>query len=101
MGHLPDFILIWEGQGRRGLTLFQQRPVLLRQQPKYSQNSFYKGVLDVSYEPLVSSDVIGTTASAIVDLSFTRVIDSDLVKVLAWYDNEWGYSNRLVEIALM
>jgi len=66
-----------------------------------SQNPFYKGVLDVSYEPLVSSDVIGTTASAIVDLSFTRVIDSDLVKVLAWYDNEWGYSNRLVEIALM
>lgn len=66
-----------------------------------SQNPFYKGILEVSYEPLVSSDVIGTSASAIVDLSFTRVIDGDLVKVLAWYDNEWGYSNRLVELALM
>jgi len=61
----------------------------------------YKGVLAVTKEPLVSSDIIGNPHSAIVDLAFTRVIDGDLVKVMAWYDNEWGYSNRLVEMALL
>ena len=54
-----------------------------------------------SEEPLVSSDIIGTTASAIVDLGLTKVIDGDFVKVIAWYDNEWGYSNRLAEMALL
>ena len=46
---------------------------------------------------LVSSDIIGSSYSAIIDTEFTQVIDGDLVKVLAWYDNEWGYANRLVE----
>ena len=59
----------------------------------------YRGVLAVTEEPLVSSDFIGNPFSAIVDLSLTRVMDGDLVKVVAWYDNEWGYSNRLVELA--
>lgn len=55
------------------------------------------GILAVTDEPIVSSDVIGRRESAIVDLALTQVIDGDLVKVFAWYDNEWGYSNRLVE----
>ena len=46
---------------------------------------------------LVSSDIIGSSYSAIIDPEFTQVIDGDLVKILAWYDNEWGYANRLVE----
>jgi glyceraldehyde 3-phosphate dehydrogenase len=62
-----------------------------------SHNPLYQGILAVSSDPLVSSDIIGRSESAIVDLPMTRVIDGDLVKVLAWYDNEWGYSNRLVE----
>ena len=66
-----------------------------------SQRPFYKGVLEVTEEPIVSSDIIGNPHSAIIDLSFTRVVDGDLVKVLAWYDNEWGYANRLVEMALL
>jgi len=57
----------------------------------------YKGILGVSLEPLVSMDYKGSTYSAIVDLPLTLVVDGDLVKVVAWYDNEWGYSNRLVE----
>lgn len=61
----------------------------------------YKGILGVSEEPLVSSDYIGSPYSAVVDLSFTKVIGGDLVKVLAWYDNEWGYSNRLAEMAVI
>ena len=57
----------------------------------------YQGILAVTDEPLVSSDIIGRDESAIVDLGLTRVVDGDLVKVMAWYDNEWGYSNRLIE----
>ena len=57
------------------------------------------GVLGVTDEPLVSSDFIGDPRSSIVDLSLTKVVDGDLVKVVSWYDNEWGYSNRLVESA--
>ncbi|MDO8565982.1 MAG: type I glyceraldehyde-3-phosphate dehydrogenase [Candidatus Moranbacteria bacterium] len=58
----------------------------------------YASVLSVTEEPLVSSDFIGNPYSSIVDLSLTKVVDGDLVKVVAWYDNEWGYSNRLVEM---
>lgn len=57
----------------------------------------YRGILAVTDEPLVSSDIVGRPESSIVDLDMTRVVDGTLVKVLAWYDNEWGYSNRLIE----
>lgn len=60
----------------------------------------YKGIIEVSDKPLVSSDIIGTTASAIVDLGLTQVIDGDLVRIVAWYDNEWAYCCRLLELAL-
>lgn len=64
-----------------------------------SRDARYEGVLSVTREPLVSSDFIGNPASSIVDLPLTKVVDGNLVKVMAWYDNEWGYSNRLVELA--
>ncbi len=62
-----------------------------------SNHPLFKGKLVVSDEPLVSSDIVGNPASCIVDLSLTQVVDGDFVKVVAWYDNEFGYSNRLVE----
>ena len=62
-----------------------------------SENALFKGILAVSEEPLVSSDIIERSESAIVDLSLTQVVAGNLVKVFAWYDNEWGYANRLVE----
>jgi glyceraldehyde 3-phosphate dehydrogenase len=62
-----------------------------------AQNPLYKGILAITDEPLVSSDIIGRSESAIVDLSLTQVIGNNLVKIFAWYDNEWGYANRLVE----
>lgn len=61
----------------------------------------FEGILSVSDEELVSSDFIGNSSSCIVDLALTQVIDGDFVKVFAWYDNEWGYSNRLVEEVVM
>ena len=57
----------------------------------------YSGILAVTDEPLVSSDIIGNPHSSIVDLLSTKVVDGDLVKILAWYDNEWGYAHQLVE----
>jgi len=64
-----------------------------------SKTARFKNILEVTDEPLVSSDILGTSASAIVDLKYTKVIDGDLLKVLAWYDNEMGYSWRLIEMA--
>ena len=58
----------------------------------------YKGILAVTDEPLVSSDFIGNPHSCIVDLGLTKVVGGNMLKVVAWYDNEWGYSNRLVEL---
>ncbi|MBD3251145.1 type I glyceraldehyde-3-phosphate dehydrogenase [Candidatus Uhrbacteria bacterium] len=65
-----------------------------------TKNPLWKGVVEVTEEELVSSDYIGHPASAIVDLPMTKVIDGDLLKLIVWYDNEWGYSNRLAEMAI-
>ena len=60
----------------------------------------YAGVLGVSRDPLVSSDIIGDPRASLVDLELTTVVDGDLVKIMSWYDNEWGYANQLVREAL-
>jgi glyceraldehyde 3-phosphate dehydrogenase len=59
--------------------------------------SHWRGLIGWTEEPIVSTDVIGRKESVIVDLPLTKVIDGDLIKIFAWYDNEWGYSNRLIE----
>jgi glyceraldehyde 3-phosphate dehydrogenase len=59
-----------------------------------------KGILSYTDEPLVSIDFKGNSHSAIVDVQLTRVLEGNMVKVIAWYDNEWGYSNRLKDLAL-
>ena len=61
-----------------------------------SKSSRYKFILSVSNEPLVSSDIVKSSFACIVDLEMTRVVDGDLVKVLAWYDNEWGFTNQMI-----
>lgn len=62
-----------------------------------SKESRWKGLLEVTEQQLVSSDIIGLTCASLVDLSFTKVVGGNLVKVLAWYDNEWGYATTLVK----
>ncbi len=62
-----------------------------------SRKPLYQDILEVTSEPLVSSDIIGNSHSAIVDLSLTQVVGKTMAKVIAWYDNEFGYANRLVE----
>lgn len=59
-----------------------------------------KGILEVTDEPLVSTDFNHNPASSIFDLSYTKVIEGNLVKVLSWYDNEWGFSNRMLDVAV-
>lgn len=61
------------------------------------ENPEYKNAIAITDEPVVSSDFIGDPHAAIVDLSLTSVVDKNLIKVMAWYDNEWGYANRLID----
>ncbi|MDO8621046.1 MAG: type I glyceraldehyde-3-phosphate dehydrogenase [Candidatus Levybacteria bacterium] len=68
---------------------------------KEAENPIYKGIVEITEDPIVSSDIIGNSHSAIVDLSLTQVVSGNLVKVIAWYDNEYGYANRLVEEVIM
>lgn len=64
-----------------------------------AESERYAGILGVSDEPLVSSDIIQDSRAGIIDLELTQVIDGDLVKIMSWYDNEWGYSSQLVREA--
>jgi len=65
---------------------------------KAAADAYYQGIVAVSDEPLVSTDYIGNSNSGTVDTALTNVVDGNLAKVVVWYDNEWGYSNRLVEV---
>jgi len=59
----------------------------------------YQGILAITEDPIVSSDVIQNPAASVVDLSMTQVVDGDLVKIMSWYDNEWGYASQMVREA--
>jgi glyceraldehyde 3-phosphate dehydrogenase len=59
----------------------------------------YEGILGVSEDPLVSADIVGDPRAAIIDLELTRVVDGTLVKVMAWYDNEWGFTHQMIREA--
>ncbi len=92
-GSLSDFTFVL----KKKVTVEEINAALI----KASKLPRWKGILEVTNEPIVSSDIIGNSASSIVDLSLTKVVDGDMVKVIAWYDNEWGYSHRLAEMALI
>lgn len=65
---------------------------------KAAREAYYEGILDVTDQELVSSDFKGNSHSCVVDLPLIDVVGGNLIKIVAWYDNEWGYSNRLVEL---
>ncbi len=92
VGSLSDFTFVLKKE-----TTKQEVNDVLK---KASQTPEYNGILAVSEDPLVSSDIIGSPYSSIVDLSLTQVI-GNMVKIIAWYDNEYGYANRLVETVLI
>lgn len=84
------------------ITVVTKKPVTVEEVnevfKKAAKEPYYQGILDVTEEELVSSDFKGNSHSAIVDLPLTATIGTNMLKVVAWYDNEWGYSNRLVEL---
>jgi glyceraldehyde 3-phosphate dehydrogenase len=65
-----------------------------------SESEKYKGILDATDDPIVSSDIIKNNHASIVDLGMTKVVDGDLVKIMSWYDNEWGYASQMIREAL-
>ncbi len=87
---LSDFVIIT----KRAVSVEEVNEVF----KKAAKEPYYQGILDVTEEELVSSDFIGNSHSCIVDLKLTAVVGGTMLKVVAWYDNEWGYSNRLVEV---
>lgn len=87
---LSDFVVLT----KRNVTVEEVNEAF----KKAAAEPYYQGILAVTEEPLVSSDFIGNSHSSTVDLSLTNVVEGNMVKVVAWYDNEWGYSNRLVEL---
>jgi glyceraldehyde 3-phosphate dehydrogenase len=87
---LSDFVVVT----KRDVTIEEVNEAF----KKAASQPFWQGILAVTEEELVSSDFKGNSHSAIVDLPLTNVVGGNMVKVVAWYDNEWGYSNRLVEL---
>lgn len=84
------------------ITFVAKRPVTVEEIngvfKKAAKEPYYQGILAVSEEPLVSRDYVGNSYSGTVDLLLTNVVGGSLAKVVVWYDNEWGYSNRLIEL---
>jgi glyceraldehyde 3-phosphate dehydrogenase len=89
---LSDFVVVT----KRDVTKEEVNAVF----KKAASEPYYQGILGVTEEELVSSDFIGNSHSSVVDLNLTNVVGGNLLKVVAWYDNEWGYSNRLVELTI-
>ena len=87
---MSDFVVLL----KRDVTVEEVNDVFR----KAASEPYYQGILAVTEEELVSSDFKGNSHSATVDLPLTSVVGGNLLKVVAWYDNEWGYSNRLVEL---
>lgn len=67
---------------------------------KEAESPRYKGILGVTHYPLVSSDIIQDTRASVVEPTMTQVVDGDLLKIMTWYDNEWGYTNQMVREAV-
>ena len=88
VGSLSDITLVTN----RNTTVKEINEVLTED----SKTNRYRLVLAVSDEPLVSTDIIQSPFACIVDLAMTRVVDGDLVKIMGWYDNEWGFTNQMI-----
>ena len=93
VGSLSDFTFLL----KRNTTVEEVNEIFRREVLKTE----YQGILEVTEDPIVSSDIIGNPHSAIIDLSLTQVVSGNMLKVIAWYDNEYGYCNRLVEEVIM
>lgn len=92
VGSLADIVAL----AARPVTIEEVNRVFAEE----AESERYRGVLGVTSDPLVSSDIIKDSRASVVDLGMTQVVDGDLIKVMSWYDNEWGYASQLVREAL-
>jgi glyceraldehyde 3-phosphate dehydrogenase len=93
VGSLSDFTFLL----KKNVTVEEVNQVLTQE----AENPRYKGIVMITVDPIVSSDIIGNSHSSIVDLSLTQVVGGNMLKLIVWYDNEYGYANRLVEQVIM
>ena len=110
---IPDLVDKFDGLALRvpvpagsvsDITMLVEKPTTVKEINQTlkdaAESDQYKGILGVSSAPIVSNDILGTSFSGIIDLPMTRVVDGDLIKILSWYDNEWGYTSRLIEAVI-
>ncbi len=88
VGSLSDMTFVME----KNVTAKEVNTILEEE----SKANRYKHIIDTTYDPIVSSDIIKNSYASTVDLSMTRVVDGDLLKVMTWYDNEWGFTNQMI-----
>jgi glyceraldehyde 3-phosphate dehydrogenase len=92
VGSITDMVFLTEKQ-----TSVEELKKIFKEE---SESDRYKEILKVTEDELVSTDIIKNPAATIVDLPMTQVVDGDMVKIMAWYDNEWGYANQMIREAL-
>lgn len=92
VGSITDMVFVTE----RDVTVEEVNAIFQEE----SQTERYKGILGVTEDPIVSTDIIKDPRASIVDLNMTQVVDGDLLKVMSWYDNEWGYASQMVREAV-
>ncbi|MGV2829759.1 type I glyceraldehyde-3-phosphate dehydrogenase [Myxosarcina sp. GI1(2024)] len=92
VGSISDIILVTERE-----TNVEQINQIFREE---AETERYQGIVGTSDDQIVSSDIVGDAHASIIDLTMTQVVDGDLVKVMSWYDNEWGYASQMIREAL-
>jgi glyceraldehyde 3-phosphate dehydrogenase len=92
VGSISDLIFLTEKD-----TTVEEIQEILKEE---AESEKYKGIFHATEEPLVSSDIVGTSYASIADLEMIRVVDGNLVKIMAWYDNEWGFTSQMVREAV-
>jgi len=92
VGSLADIVAV----AARATTVYEVNGIFAQE----AAGERYRDVVGVTTDPLVSSDIIKDPRACVVDLDMTQVVDGDLIKIMSWYDNEWGYSNQLVREAV-
>ena len=91
VGSLADIVLVAE----RKTSVEEINQIFIEE----AASDRYRDIIGVTEDPIVSSDIIKDPRASIIDLGMTRVVDGDLIKILSWYDNEWGFTNQMVRQA--
>ena len=92
VGSISDIVIVTEKA-----TSVEEVNNIFREE---AQTEKYRGIVGVSEDQIVSSDIVGDARASIIDLTMTQVVDGDLIKIMSWYDNEWGYANQMVRQVL-